>query len=105
MILGKVVGTVVSTQKDEGLKGYKLLIVQSVDMEVKLMASYIIAADAIGAGVDEIVFVVTGSSARLTAKTKNKPVDAAVVGIVDSLEVGGKIVFRKCPERSEQAKV
>lgn len=105
MILGKVVGTVVSTQKDEGLEGYKLLIVQEVDMEVNVTRSYVIAADAIGAGVGEIVFVVTGSSARLAARTKNKPVDAAVVGIVDSLEVGGKIVFRKCPERSEQAKV
>ena len=95
MLLGKVVGTVVSTQKDPGLTGYKLLVVQCVDIGMKLTPIYVIAADAIGSGMNEMVIVVQGSSARIAERTQNKPVDAAIIGIVDSVEVEGKRVFEK----------
>ena len=98
MLMGHVVGTVVSTQKDEGLKGYKLLVVQSVGIDMKPTPSYVIAADAIGCGINELVIVVQGSSARIAEQTKNKPVDAAVIGIVDSVEIGTKRVFEKFRE-------
>lgn len=95
MLMGKVVGTVVATQKDEGMVGFKLLVVQNLDLEMKLTKSYTIAVDAIGAGLDEVVIVVQGSSARLTDPTKNKPVDAAVICIVDSIDIGGRFVYKK----------
>jgi ethanolamine utilization protein EutN len=102
MLLGKVVGTVISTQKDQGLEGYKLLIVQTVEVpSMNISASYVVAADAIGAGMDEIVIVVSGSSARMAAQTKNKPVDAAIIAIVDSLEMDGKIIYRKFSQKAE----
>lgn len=93
--MGKVVGTVVSTQKDEGMSGFKLLVVQNVDINMNLTASYTIAIDAVGAGMDELVIVVQGSSARLTDVTKNKPVDAAVICIVDTVDVENKSVYSK----------
>lgn len=95
MILGKVVGTVVSTQKDEGLEGLKLLVVQQVDMDLNLQKGFVVAADAVGAGMGELVFVVQGSSARMATRVKGRPLDASVIGIVDSLEVGGTVIFRK----------
>jgi microcompartment protein CcmK/EutM len=93
--MGRVVGTVVSTQKDEGMRGFKLLVVQNVDVNMKLTNSYTVACDAVGAGPNEMVIVVQGSSARLTDQTKNKPVDAAVVCIVDEVEIGGKLTYTK----------
>jgi len=96
MIFGKVVGTVVSTQKDEGLTGYKLLVVQNVDPRtMQTTSGYVVTVDTVGAGIGEHVIVVSGSSARLTARTKNKPVDAAIIAIVDTVEIEGKIQFRK----------
>jgi len=95
MLMGKVVGTVVSTQKDPGLEGYKLLIIRIVDIEMKPTSSYVVAVDAIGAGYGEMVIVVQGSSARLTARTKNKPVDSAIIAIVDSVEIEGALRYRK----------
>lgn len=95
MLMGRVVGTVVSTQKDEGMRGFKLLVVQNVDLQMNLTNSYTVATDAVGAGLDELVIVVQGSSARLTDVTKNKPVDAAVICIVDSVDVGGNMIYNK----------
>ena len=92
MLMGLVAGTVVSTQKDEGLNGFKLLLVRIVNIEGEATSSYVLAADAIGAGADEMVIVVQGSSARFTDRTVDKPVDSAIVAIVDTIEVeGGKI--------------
>jgi microcompartment protein CcmK/EutM len=98
MLIGKVVGTVVSTHKDEGMKGFKLLVVQNLQLDMKLSSSYVIACDAVGAGIGDVVIVVQGSSARLTEQTKNKPVDAAIICIVDSVEVGGKLIYEKAKE-------
>jgi ethanolamine utilization protein EutN/carbon dioxide concentrating mechanism protein CcmL len=101
MQIGLVVGTVVATHKDSGLTDYKLLIVQIVDIEMKPTLSYVVCVDAIGAGEGELVMTVSGSSARLTAHTREKPVDCAVVAIIDSVEVRGRLVF----DKSEAAEV
>jgi len=103
MIMGRVVGTVVSTHKDEGMTGFKLLLVQNLSLDMKLTNSYVVACDAIGAGIGEVVIVVQGSSARLTEQTKNKPVDAAIICIVDSVEIGGKLVYEKAREAATLA--
>lgn len=96
MIMGKVVGIVVATQKDSGLDGFKLQIVQSVDMRtLKTGESSLVAVDTVGAGIGEIVLCTSGSSARMTLATENRPVDAVIVGIVDSCEIEGSEVYRK----------
>ncbi|HMB92594.1 MAG TPA: EutN/CcmL family microcompartment protein [Rhodothermales bacterium] len=87
MILGKVVGTVWATRKDEQLVGMTLQIVQPVDLDYSLKSGFVVAVDSVGAGVGEIVLVAQGSSARQTALTHNKPVDAVITAIVDKLDV------------------
>lgn len=87
MILGKVIGTVWSTRKDENLVGAKFLIIQQLDVTYNPKDSTLIAVDSVGAGVGEIVLVAQGSSARQTNFTKNKPVDAVVMAIVDKLDI------------------
>jgi microcompartment protein CcmK/EutM len=95
MILARVQGTVVSTRKDHGLLGLKLLLVREVDAQFEPAGNQVVAADAVGAGEGEIVMVVAGSSARLTEVSRDKPVDAVIVGIVDAVEVAGKDVYLK----------
>ncbi len=87
MILGKVVGTVVATRKDERLIGSKLLIVQPVLPNGEPRGGTIVAVDTVDAGVSEMVLVVSGSSARMAAGQADRPVDAAIIGIVDDLSV------------------
>ncbi len=86
MILARVIGTVVATRKDPRLEGMKLLIVRPVDPHGKDQSGYLVAVDTVGAGVRERVLVVQGSSARMPAACQDRPVDAAIVGIVDSLQ-------------------
>ncbi len=95
MKLGKVVGTVVATHKTEALEGAKLLVVAECAPDGETMESYTVAIDAVGAGTGEIVIVVAGSSARITANTKDCPVDATIIGIVDTIEADGTITYRK----------
>ena len=90
MDIGIVIGTVVSTKKDEKLDGLKIQIVKSVDLEGKPLSNFVIAVDSVGAGVGEIVLVAKGSSARQTWVSKDKPVDAIIMAIVDTLEIGGE---------------
>jgi len=90
LILGKVIGTVWSTRKDEALVGSKFLIVRQIDLEYKPKESTVIAVDSVGAGVGEVVLVAQGSSARQTTITKNKPVDAVIMAIVDKLDISIK---------------
>ncbi|MFA7228870.1 MAG: EutN/CcmL family microcompartment protein [Melioribacteraceae bacterium] len=90
MILGKVIGTVWSTRKDENLVGAKFLIVRQLNLEYKPKEATVIAVDSVGAGVGEIVLVAQGSSARQTTFTKNKPVDAVIMAIVDKLDISVK---------------
>jgi microcompartment protein CcmK/EutM len=87
LFLGKVIGTVWATRKDEGLVGMKLQLVRQVDLAYKEKESFVVAVDSVGAGVGEIVLVATGSSARQTEITKNKPVDAVIMAIVDKLDI------------------
>jgi microcompartment protein CcmK/EutM len=87
MILGKVVGTIWATRKDEEMVGMKLQIVKHVDLDYKLKDSFVIAVDTVQAGVGDIVLVASGSSARQTAVTKNKPVDAVIMAVVDKLDI------------------
>ncbi len=87
MLLGKVVGTVWATRKDEKLVGMKLLVVRHVDLDYRLKNSYVVAVDSVGAGAGEIVLLTTGSSARQSALTEGKPVDAVISAIIDKLDV------------------
>jgi microcompartment protein CcmK/EutM len=87
LFLGKIIGTIWSTRKDENLVGAKFLIVKQLDLKLKEKENFVIAVDSVGAGEGEIVLVATGSSARQTEFTKNKPVDAVVMAIVDKLDV------------------
>ena len=87
MILARVVGTVVAPRKDERLMGAKLLVVRNVDPQGKDEAGYSVAVDTVDAGLRDKVLIVTGSSARMAAGMKDCPVDAAIVGVVDSVEV------------------
>ncbi len=92
----KVIGNVVSTEKDASIKGFKLMIVQPVDMtDLKPESSPFVAIDAVGAGENELVLVVTGSSSRLTAMTKDKPTDATIQAIIDFIQINGKETYRK----------
>ena len=86
MILGKVVGTVVATRKDERLVGSKLLLVQPVRPDGSQRGAPLVAVDTVEAGVGEHVLVVSGSSARMAAGLAERPVDAAIVGIVDTVD-------------------
>ena len=87
MILGKVVGTIVATRKDEKLQGKKLLIVRPIDPETGKESGYVVAVDTVQAGTGETVICVSGSSARLAAGLKDHPVDTAIVGIVDTIQL------------------
>ena len=87
MLLAKIIGTVVATRKDPRLVSNKLLVVRPMDPRGKPEGSYLVAVDTVDAGVGETVLVVSGSSARLAAGMKDCPVDAAIVGIVDAIEV------------------
>src|SRR3954462_9369173 len=89
MVLGKVVGTVVSTRKEEELSGLKLLLVKACDADGKPTGSSVVAVDAVGAGVGEVVLYASGSSARQTKVTKDRPVDATIMAIVDQVEIEG----------------
>ena len=90
MILGKVIGTVWATRKDEAMVGMSLQIVRHIDLDYKLKDAFVVAVDTVQAGVGDVVLVATGSSARQTTITKNKPVDAVIMAVVDKLDVTDK---------------
>ena len=87
MLLARIVGTVVATRKDERLVSSKLLVARPIDPAGKPEGSYLVAIDTVDAGVGETVLIVSGSSARMASGLKDCPVDAAVIGIVDNIEV------------------
>jgi microcompartment protein CcmK/EutM len=101
MLIGRVVGTVVSNRKDAKIEGLKFLLVRQVDVDRKESSSYVVAADAVGAGTGEYVLYATGSSARQTVMTDKRPIDAVVMAIIDQWEVGGKLVYHKYREVDE----
>ncbi len=90
MFLGRVIGTVWSTKKDENLVGAKFLIVKQLDLNLNEKENFVVAVDSVGAGEGEVVLVATGSSSRQTEITKNKPVDAVIMAIVDKLDISLK---------------
>lgn len=92
MKLGRIVGTVVSTRKDPSLASLKLLVVENLTTTLEKEGGYVVAVDSVGAGMGEVILYATGSSARQTAITKDRPVDAVIMGIVDSFDVEGKSV-------------
>lgn len=96
MILGRVAGSVVSTHKEKLLEGVKLLVVEKIDPEsLEGSGDFVIALDAVGAGEGEIVFYVSGSSARMTEVTNGRPADATITAIVESIEMAGGTTYRK----------
>ena len=101
MILAKVVGTVVSTRKEESMDGLKFLLLRQVDLDGEDSGGFVVAADAVGAGVDEMVLYASGSSARQTTMTDRRPCDAVVMAIVDQWDVLGQTKYKKFGESSK----
>ena len=95
MLIARVIGTTVSTVKDEKLTGRKLLIVRQTDEHGEPFGKPYVAVDTVDAGVGDLVLTAAGSSARQTSITKDTPVDAVIMAMIDSLEVDGKTAFRK----------
>lgn len=95
MILAKVIGTVVSTRKEESMRGMKFMLIRPVDMEGNPVGGTVVAVDAVGAGFDEMVLYAAGSSARQTEMTKDRPCDAVIMAIVDNWEIAGEIKYKK----------
>lgn len=95
MNLGRVIGTVVATRKETSMDGIKFMLVRHVDPEGKDTGSFVVAADAVGCGPDELVLVATGSSARQTVATDKRPCDAVIMAIVDSWDVDGTEKYKK----------
>jgi microcompartment protein CcmK/EutM len=95
MLLGRVVGTLVATRKDEKLEGFKLLVVKQLNIANEETGGYVIAADAVQAGIGDTVLYATGSSARQTVLTDKKPCDAVLMAVVDTWEVGGEVKYQK----------
>ena len=95
MILAKVTGTVVSTRKEASMDGLKFLILQQVDLNGKDDGGFVVAADAVGAGIGEYVLYASGSSARQTIATDKRPCDAVVMAIVDNWEINGNFLYKK----------
>jgi len=89
MVLGKVVGTVWATRKDDQLTGMKLQIVRELSLDGSMKERFVVAVDSVGAGIGETVLMAQGSSARQTEQTKNRPVDAVITAIVDRVDAEG----------------
>ena len=95
MRIARVIGSAVSTIKDKTLVGHKLLLVQETNESGSVTGPPFVAVDVVGAGSGELVLVAEGSAARHSATTTGQPVDCVIMGILDSLEVGGTVTFRK----------
>ncbi len=87
MIIGKVVGKLWSTRKDEKLNGQKFLIVRTMKDKENMNDGFLVAADSVGAGSGDLVLIVKGGSARVSVGGKDIPIDTAIVGIIDTIEV------------------
>jgi ethanolamine utilization protein EutN/carbon dioxide concentrating mechanism protein CcmL len=95
MLIGKVVGSVVSTRKDEKLEGRALLVVQVHNQANQPVDQYVVAVDSVQAGRGDMVLYATGSSARQTELTQDRPIDAVIMAVVDSWDLGGENVYEK----------
>ena len=101
MIIAKVVGTVVASQREDGLQGATYLLVEVCDQNLKPKRDYLVALDMVGAGYDEVVLISQGSSCRQTDTTYQKPIDGMITAIVDLIDERGREVYRKygAPDR------
>ena len=95
MLLAKVIGTVVATRKEQSMESLRFMLVQPVDVDGKPSGSFVVAADAVGSGPGEYVLYASGSSARQTVLTDNRPCDAVIMAIVDNWEIDGLIKYHK----------
>ncbi len=95
MQIAKVQGTVVSTHKSRTLTGVKLLLVQFIDAQGNPITEYEVAGDTVGAGINEWVLVTRGSGARKEIGHEDRPIDAMVVGIIDTVTLGSKMLYSK----------
>ena len=95
MLIAKVIGTTVSTVKDKTLTGRKLLILRQADETGTPFGKPYVAVDTLDAGIGDLVLTAHGSGGRMTEITKNRPVDAVIMAVIDHLEVGGNVVYRK----------
>lgn len=102
MNLARVAGTVVATHKEPSMEGLKFLVLKQLDIYMNETGNYRVAADAVGAGVGEVVLFVTGSAARQTRVTERRPCDAVIMAIVDTVEVQGILTFDKAAEENTQ---
>ncbi len=92
MLLGKVIGTVVATRKDEKLIGSKLMITQPLDLDLNPKGDPIIAVDTVGAGIGELVVYTTGTAGRIAARKLDAPIDAAIIGIIDEMDANKELL-------------
>ena len=95
MLIARVIGTTISTIKNEKLEGRKLLILRPTDETGKPTGQPYVAVDTLDAGIGDLVLTAHGSSGRQTDITSNSPVDAVIMAVIDHLEVGGEVVYRK----------
>jgi ethanolamine utilization protein EutN len=96
MVLARVRGTVVATHKSPSMEGQRLLMLEKIDsVTLKGKGDFVVGIDSVGANAGEVVFYVTGSSARMTEATKGKPSDATIIAIVDAIEMGGAFTYEK----------
>ena len=100
MHLGRVAGTLVASRKEALMEGMVFLVVRQLDAENTETGSYVVAVDTVGAGVGEVVLYASGSSARQTESTRDRPVDAVIMAIVDSWDVGGEVRYHKGDEEA-----
>ena len=95
MLLGRIAGTVVASRKEPLMEGWRLLVVQQLGVDNEPTGGYVVGVDTVGAGVGEVVLYASGSSARQTEVTKDRPCDAVIMAIVDTFEVDGKEIYHK----------
>jgi microcompartment protein CcmK/EutM len=95
MLLGRIAGTVVASRKEPLMEGWRLLVVQQLGVDNRPTGGYVVGVDTVGAGVGEVVLYASGSSARQTEVTRDRPCDAVIMAIVDTWEVGGSEVYHK----------
>lgn len=95
MLLGRIAGTVVASRKEPLMEGWRLLVVQQLGVDNKPTGGYVVGVDTVGAGVGEIVLYASGSSARQTEVTRDRPCDAVIMAIVDTWEIHGAEIYRK----------
>lgn len=98
MLVARVIGTVVASRKEPEVEGLKFLVLQTTDPTGKPQSSFVVAVDAVGAGVGDLVLYAAGSSARQTAVTKDRPVDATVMAIVDQIQERDALAYDKATD-------